>query len=125
MTTRPQSHPSFENADTFIDALEQETGVSRKFLEEARPIIERAFSEVKPEAREECLAMIRLTVATQAETEETVRRSMEQARKLVEAEEDLCKKLHSLKEEALAAKNQVAAAAVGLYRWRSPSYDTN
>lgn len=118
-------YPAFENADSFIDALERETGVSRSFLDEARPIIERAFTEVKPEMRGECLAMLRFTVQTQAETEETIRRSMEQAKKLVDAEAALCAKLHALKDDALAAKEKVAVAAMGLLRVHNPSLDSN
>ena len=128
MTDDSQSKlPLAEEFNAFVEALEKETGVSRRFLDDARPIIERAFTEVEPRMRAECLEMIRLTVQTQAETEATVRRSMIQAKQLIDAEEALCSRLHELRTEAAAAKEKVAAAAMGLFQLhlQKPSVDSN
>ena len=126
MTTLPfkrNLNPS--EIDDFIEELAEETGVSRDFLDEAKAVIARAFTEVPPEYRPECLENIRLTVRMQAETEAAVRHSIESAKRLVQAEEMLVSKLHELRKEALAAKEQAAAAALGLFRLQKPSLDMN
>ena len=125
MTAHSDPNAAKRNADDFIERLGQETGVSRRFLEEARPVIERAFAEVPEDRLSACLETIRFTVQMQAETEASLRRSLEQSQQLIRSEEALYEKLHTLKEEALLAKEKVATAALGLFRWQNPSFDSN
>ena len=126
MTTLPSNwKPDATEIEKFIEELAEETGVSRDFLDDARAVIARAFTEVPPERRPECLENIRLTVRMQAETEAAVRSSMESAKRLVQAEEHLLNKLQELKTEARAAKEQAATAALGLLRLQKPSLDMN
>ena len=126
MTTLPfKRNPDPSEIDEFIETLAKETDVSRDFLDEARGVIARAFTEVPPEQRPECLENIRITVRMQAETEAAIRRSMESAKRLIQAEEMLVSKLHELRKEALAAKELAATAALGMLRMQKPSLDMN
>lgn len=114
-----------KKAEAFIESLEKETGVSRRFLEEARSGIERAFAEVPPENLPECLENIRHTVKTQAETEAALKTSLDCAQRLVRAEANLTATLHELKEAAVTAKERAAAAAMMLLRQQHSSSDIN
>ena len=126
MSTLPlKLHPDSVEMEEFIEELARETGVSRSFLDDARAVIARAFTEVPSERRPECLENIRLTVRMQAETEAAVRSSMASAQRLIQAEERLLTSLQELKEEAQAAKEQAATAALSLFRLQKPSLDMN
>ncbi len=110
--------------ETFIEELAQ-TGVSPRFLEEARPQIARAFTEVPPAYRPECLEAIRTTIKTQAETEASLRQSLQQVERLVVAEEALTEKLRLLRQSARVAADAAAAAAFGMFRPARPPKDMN
>ncbi len=126
MTTLPSNRNlDLTEIEKFIEELAEETGVSRAFLDDAKAVIARAFTDVPPDRRPECLENIRTTVRMQAETEAAVRSSMESAKRLVQAEERLLTSLQELKKEAQAAKEQAASAALGLLHLQKPSLDMN
>ena len=59
--------------ELFIARMEKETGVSKRFLDVARPSIERAFLEVPRARRHDCLAAIETSCRTQAKTEKSIK----------------------------------------------------
>jgi hypothetical protein len=124
MTAQIPIGPNDVNLEDFMEELAQ-TGVSCRFLEEARPRIARAFSEVLPQNRAECLEAIRITIRTQAETEAGLKLSMDQVERLVKAEAELADKLRLLKTNAKSAAESAAAAAFGLLRLSNPPADMN
>lgn len=69
------------SADMFIKSLVQKTGVSRRFIEAARPMIEKAFSEVSEEYRVKCLQDVETIVSRQAETERCARQALADTKK--------------------------------------------
>jgi len=72
--------------EIYIRELAEETGVSMAFIEAARPLIEKAFSDVSPENRDVCLNQIRDIVQGQSETEAQISRAKEAASKLKKAQ---------------------------------------
>ncbi len=58
--------------NTLIEDLVRTTGVSRLFLEKARPSLEMLFRDVSPEKRGQCLEFIWQIVESQASTEKTM-----------------------------------------------------
>ena len=97
--------------EIYIAKLEKETGVSKRFLEAARPSIERAFLEVPEERRYECLEAIETSCRTQAETEKHIEKSLKNAKKLAEVEKKLMRSLASLKAETTLTRDRITAAA--------------
>ena len=97
--------------EIFIAKLEKETGVSKRFLEAARPSIERAFIEVPKERRLECLEAIEMSCKNQAETEKSVEKSLESAKRLAVVEQKLTQSLAQLKAETQLTRDRMTATA--------------
>lgn len=111
--------------ETYIAKLEKETGVSKRFLEAARPSIERAFLEVPIERRFECLEAIEHSCKTQASTERSIERSMANTKKLAVVEKKLSDKLAALKAETKMTRDRVTAAAFNWGLKRDTRWDVN
>lgn len=97
--------------ELFIARMEKETGVSKRFLDAARPSIERAFLEVPRARRHECLTAIETSCRTQAETEKSIEQSLKNARKLASVEQKLAKSLADLKTETKLTRDRMTATA--------------
>ena len=111
--------------ETYIAKLEQDTGVSKRFLEAARSSIERAFLEVPVERRSECLEAIEQSCKTQAATERSIARSMANAKKLAAVEKKLSDKLAALKTETKLTRDRVTAVAFNWGLKRDTRWDVN
>lgn len=83
-------------ANDFIEQLVKDTGVSRRFLEAARPSIETAFRDVPLDRRPQCLDAIREATTRQAETELILDRAAIQAAALERSQERSSRSLQAM-----------------------------
>ncbi|MCP4602517.1 MAG: hypothetical protein GY847_18705 [Proteobacteria bacterium] len=102
-------------AEIFITKLKAETGISHRFLEAARPAIEKAFTLVPEENRNNCLDAIRESVRRQAETEATIESAYNFAEQIEEKQSALFGALKDLETETKRTKNSLIAAVLNIY----------
>ena len=102
-------------ADLFIQELEEKTGVSRKFIEAARPAIEKAFSDVSQERREELLCQVWALVQQQAETEAICARAKESAQQLDSSRDAMMTQLNEAKQKMVSMRDCLRGATLSLY----------
>lgn len=105
-----------DNASEFLDELAKETGVSREFLEEARPAINILFSEVPEEQRESCLVTVRDIVENQASAEQNIRRARLSADMLRQSQDRLTRRLNSLAQQTRQLATSFASLQLSLYQ---------
>ena len=117
-TKLEQKH--IDETSEFLEELARETGVSREFLEEARPTIKILFAEVPEENRETCLLTVRDIVENQASTERDIPRARLGADMLRESQERLTERLSSLAKQTRQLATTFASLQLSLYQ---PSSD--
>lgn len=98
--------------EEFIDELEQTTRVSKRFIEAARPILERLYSGVPADRRSEVLETFRQTMNRQAETEASVARALVLADKMGNQQINVAKKLEQMKKRMQNRHAEVASILI-------------
>lgn len=96
-----------KKAEEYINKIKLETGVSDKFLNEARPKIELLFNTVSSPRLEETLKDITSIIKSQAEMEENVNRLEVELIKLYNAENEFNNSLNNLNKETTKLKNTI------------------
>lgn len=95
--------------ELFIERMEKETGVSKRFLNVVRSSIDRAFGEVSIARRYEYLTAIEASCRTQAEIEKSIEQSIKNTKKLASVEQKIVKSLTDLKTETKQSRDRMMA----------------
>lgn len=98
--------------EDFLQELEKTTRVSRRFIEAARPILERLYSGVPEERRSEVLETFRQTMNRQAETEASVARALVLADQMGNSQINVAKKLAQMKKRMQNRHAEVASILI-------------
>ncbi len=86
-----------ERVQIFVAELDKTTGVSKRFLDAARPAVEKLFRSVPPEKQAEVLEVFRQTARCQAETEHHASAALAMTEDLAEKEAAFARKLKELR----------------------------
>lgn len=100
--------------DELMRIVKEETGVSEKFIEAARPSIEAIFTDVEAQRRPECIQALWETAALQAETEQAIARARMWAKRLENAQNHLLVELGRMNRRVEDARNSVASTTLGI-----------
>ncbi len=114
MLAAPEKKES-KKASEFLTQLRQFTGVSHRFIEAARPAVEKAFAEVPEDRLQDCLDSIWKIAECQVETEASCERSRALARLLEKKQSSLHASLSKLPRHSERIKNSVAVSMTNLF----------
>lgn len=117
--------PIKKQVDEFIELLVIETGVSRKFMESARPSIETAYTDVPKEQLDAILDTIIDLAYQQAASEASIRRANEGIKILRASQERISLDLHAMNEALKKSRDALAVSLVSLtFNKTNPSIDS-
>ena len=105
-------------ADIFIEEMQQQTGCSSKFLEEARPALIKLYRDVSGDALEVCLNDVRELIQQQADTERICEQARKDAKRLEEVQLKLGEDLQSMHRQVSEMRNALRATAFTLFSMR-------
>ena len=106
-----QQEKTTREVELLISALREETGVGERFLEGARPAIEKTFAEVPVENREICLKAVWASARRQAKTEFYLSEAMHHAKKIEESGKSVSARFLNLERQTDLAEKAVAETA--------------
>jgi hypothetical protein len=101
--------------EVFMAKVQRETGVSRRFLEAARPAIEKTFLEIPEKNRPQCFDAIWETARQQAESEERLVEVKIVSEKFAMAERNMATELSNLKRQVTDTRQKIAKVAANMY----------
>lgn len=102
-------------ADIFIEEMQQQTGCSTRFLDEARPALIKLYRDVSGEPLENCLNDIRQLIEQQAETERVCRKAKEEAKALEKIQTQLDTDLKIMHRQVSDMRDTLRATAFTLF----------
>lgn len=99
----------------FTKILEEKTGVSKRFLTQAQPAIQRLFKEVPADKRESCIEIIIDIARQQAQNEAEMSEARIRLERLTSTQQERLMKLENLNTQVKRAASALASLRFSLY----------
>jgi hypothetical protein len=113
--SNPHDIEFHDDVELLINKLIKETGVSRKFADQARPALLKLYAEVPEAQRAHCINIIWEITRTQATSEAAAQRALVALRRQEKVRAAQAKRLVELQSELQTLANTLKSTLFGLY----------